>query len=478
MTGTPHKPSLLHGSLLAAALVLSLAACGRQDAPASAAPLARSLSSGADACSALYSSLPAAPVVQDDIDFATARALILSFVDKNGSARAVDYITARQVDYATARQVDYTTSYPGITVGELSTLPVVVVAVPLVSKALVTDLVRDLAPLGLVSVYQDAPLSFFLAESVSLVKADTSRLQYGLSGKGVGVAIIDSGLDATHPDLPYGSTVVKNVKVVGSVADSLAGGIYLDAANTDLSSGHGTHVAGIVAASGSASGGKYRGVAPGARLVGIGTGEAITILYALEGLDYALRDDVRLKYNLRVINNSWGANGGDFEPYNPVNLATKRAHDLGVAVVFAAGNNGPEAGTLNPYSASPCVLSVAAGDKAGNLSAYSSRGVSGDSLLHPDVTAPGDKITSTRSLTGLLTAPTGGSAYYTSLSGSSMAAPHVAGTLALMFEANPSLTPGQAFTAIEKSATPLVQPSWEAGAGYLDALGSVRRVRR
>src|SRR5439155_963085 len=100
------------------------------------------------------------------------------------------------------------------------------------------------------------------------------------------------------------------------------------------------------------------GVAPGSNLIGIGTGDILFIFWALAGFDYILQNQDR--YNIKVVNNSWGTSG-PFDPEDPVSIASKRVHDRGVTVVFAAGNDGPDENTLNPYSVAPWVIGVAAG---------------------------------------------------------------------------------------------------------------------
>src|SRR5204863_4872386 len=110
-------------------------------------------------------------------------------------------------------------------------------------------------------------------------------------------------------------------------------------ANTDTSSGHGTHVAGIVAGDGAASSGYYQGVAKDATLLGIGTGDTIFILWALAGFDYLLNH--ASQFNVKVVNNSCGTEGGSAacDANDPINKATKKVNDRGITIVFAAGNS-------------------------------------------------------------------------------------------------------------------------------------------
>src|SRR5215203_5782037 len=100
--------------------------------------------------------------------------------------------------------------------------------------------------------------------------------------------------------------------------------------------GHGTHVAGTVAGDGSASDGFYTGIAPGAKIVGLGTGDGANIFFALEAFDYILAHP---ELGITAVNNSWGGDGR-FDAQDPVNVATKRLHEAGITVVFAFGNSG------------------------------------------------------------------------------------------------------------------------------------------
>lgn len=449
------------------------------------------------ACAALYASPQAqAALTQAVVDpglkaDGVTRTLILSFNTDEALAPAVQTLSG-----LLGLQV-------GKGLGTLKALPMVVVKVP-VTPLVLTLLRTQLQPLGLLSIYEDRPLEYFLDESVAYIGADTARTAFQATGAGIGVGVIDSGIDGTHGDFP---NIARNVKIVAPVSGVPVGGaLYLDTPNSDLTSGHGTHCASTIAGSGARSGGKYQGVAPGATLIGVGAGDAISILYSVQGFDFLLHPDVRETHNVRVISNSWGTSGR-FAPFNPVAIASKRAHDLGVVVVFAAGNEGPGADTLNPYSASPCVISVAAGtakdtmaatnplvsqDLPGALADFSSRGVPGDALHHPDITLPGVNIVAARATSGnpAIVPPYLGldglhpEPFYASISGTSMATPHLAGVVALMLEVNPALTLDGVLAALTSTAKPMfvtqadgttrqLEP-WEVGAGYADAYAAVR----
>ncbi|AKI99683.1 serine protease AprX [Archangium gephyra] len=476
-----------------------LAKAGRALQGGNKKPVVEPTTTAPSACTALYSSPQAqAALTQAVVDPSLAadglvKTLILSFNTQEAVAPAVDLLQ----------------STLGLSLGDnlgaFKALPMVALKVP-VTPVLMGTLRTVLQPLGLLSIYQDRPLHYFLDQSVAYIGADTARTAYNTTGAGVGVGIIDSGVDGTHGDFP---NLVKNVKVVAPIVEAGVGGaLYLDVPNSDLTSGHGTHVASTIGGSGAKSGGKYKGVAPGANLIAVGTGEAISILYSLEGFDFLMDPDLRETYNLRVISNSWGSSGSHFAPFDPVSIASKRAYDEGVVVAFAAGNDGPGADTLNPYSASPCVISVAAGAAKdtstatnplitpglpGELASFSSRGIPGDALHHPDITLPGVAIVAARATTATIAQPYLGldglhpEPFYAAIDGTSMATPHLSGLIALMLEVNPALNLDGVLAAITSTAKPMfVQDAttgttrqlalWEAGAGYADAYAAVRKA--
>ncbi|MFW5926802.1 MAG: S8 family serine peptidase [Wenzhouxiangella sp.] len=335
---------------------------------------------------------------------------------------------------------------------------------------------------GVESIYFDAPLEYFNYNSGQITDGHLTHDTLDLKGRGVTIAVLDSGVDATHPDLEFGIKTIENVKIVGDLG--LLGGQTLYAEgqlNTDTSSGHGTHVAGTVGGTGEVSADDERrpyalaGIAPESSLVGLGAGEAISILYALIGFDYAIANQDRLEID--VITNSWGAAGGpEFDPNNPINQASYEAYRRGMVVLFAAGNDGPAEDTVNPYALAPWAIGVAAGTQDAQLADFSSRGVPGHEYKHPDITAPGSTITSTRAVNTPL--PLLGPvpdpdyyAYYATMSGTSMATPFVAGAVAVLLEANPMLSPDQVRDVLMDSADPMAGYEFhEVGAGHINVL--------
>ncbi|MFC5489462.1 S8 family peptidase [Dokdonella soli] len=380
------------------------------------------------------------------------------------------------------------------------------VATPAQIRALTTRM-------DVLSIYPNSHLTDFNQESreqSSVARTQTHPADFGrvLPYKGFGVTamINDSGIDATHLDLTYGDHVVQNVQALTnlhglprSLVTALGGpaGIlpvtYVEGQpNSDTSSGHGTHCAGILGGAGARSSGLYAGVAPGAKIVGYGSGAVTTILDAVGGFDYAIINQFRFNSPIRVISNSWGSSG-KFDPTNPVNLASYEAYNDGMVVLFAAGNSGPGEDTHNPYAQAPWVISVAAGDKQGRLADFSSRGHRYESasfampdgqrwtyVNEPAITAPGVDVISTRDVTGalpLLAAQTDQKLiapaylpFYTTMSGTSMATPHTAGITALILEANPNLNPLQVKDLLQRTASNIPgRASWEDGAGYVNA---------
>jgi serine protease AprX len=357
-----------------------------------------------------------------------------------------------------------------------------------------------------VAIHLNQPLRYFNLEARQLsgaARVAEAPGEFGrtlpYSGSGVTVMVNDSGVDATHPDLAFGSHVVENVQALTNlhaVSDLLPITWLEGQPNTDLGSGHGTHCAGTVGGSGAGSNGKYRGVAPGADLVGYGSGAVLLILDAVGAFDYALTHQFSFEHPIRVISNSWGSSG-PFDPYNPINIASYETYKRGIVSVFAAGNDGSGEDTHNPYAQAPWVISVGAGEKDAVLTSFSSRGKRGESgsftmpdgqswTYHnePTLVAPGVDIISTRALSGTLP-PLAADLdlamiepaylpWYTVMSGTSMATPHVAGIVALMLEANPSLTPMQVRDLLERTATNMTgRLEWEAGAGHVNAHAAV-----
>ena len=342
-------------------------------------------------------------------------------------------------------------------------------------------------------IYPDERLKWESTDSNAAIGANKAH-DLGFTGKGVGVAVVDSGIDATHPALA--DHVTHNVKVLdeeyAQQPAGSAGGPWIVPVdqgpydNSDSASGHGTHCAGIVAADGTGDP-KLVGVAPDADLIGYSTGEAVFVTAVVGAFDDILEH--HKDWKIRVVSNSWGSSFRLFDPADPINVATKKLHDEGLTVVFAAGNE-TEPMTQNPYSVAPWVIGVASGTKSLQRSDFSSGGVANDDsrpakldgtevhqhftghtigLYHPDVTAPGTDIVSTGTPTGTLVTedPTTGEA---TASGTSMATPHVAGAAAVLLQVRPQLTPDHVREVLQVTAKPVKgdSPFSYTGYGYID----------
>jgi serine protease AprX len=333
------------------------------------------------------------------------------------------------------------------------------------------------------------------------VGAGASRIDYGVTGRGIGIAVIDSGISAMNDDLLYDAAGRRSAAVVhfkDFTRDENPGVWTPDLPVDDF--GHGTHVAGIIRGSGYDSNGRRRGIAPGADLIGLKVLDAEGhghISDVIEALDYAV--SLKKQYNLRVINISIGA--GVFESYrlDPLAQATRRAVDAGIVVVAAAGNLGldsngePQYGGITAPGNAPWVITVGASSHQGtarrsddSLAAFSSRGPTWiDFVAKPDLVAPGVGIESLADphstlynelanyrLDGTRQTPF---QPYLSLSGTSMAAPVVSGAIALILETNPTLTPNAVKAILEYTAQKRDQESALAqGAGLLNVHGAIR----
>ncbi|RYU11487.1 S8 family peptidase [Nocardioides iriomotensis] len=335
-----------------------------------------------------------------------------------------------------------------------------------------------------------------------------------LSGRGVSVGLIDSGVDPTHPYLTEAdgsSVVVSNHKVLCDPFEAACQ--VLDVPNTvdtDTLSvgGHGTHVAGIIAGRETtlSDGKTLHGAAPGAKLVSLSTGAALVIVGADTALNWVLENhDAPCGEGvpaaecppIKVTNNSYGpSGGGEFDPDSATVKLQRALAAEGVATVWAAGNDGGDGSEslTNPPGQDPTggVISVASyndletGTRDGELSDFSSRGLESDRSTWPDISAPGDTITSSCRIylpicsTGLDPQENGD---FNTISGTSMAAPHIAGIVAQLFQANPSATPGQVEDAITSTAyqfsfgAPYVGgSSYDKGHGLVDVVAAAGAI--
>ncbi|MET8355216.1 S8 family serine peptidase [Micromonospora sp. NPDC005206] len=311
---------------------------------------------------------------------------------------------------------------------------------------------RTLAP-GVARIRLDGLAHATLDQSVTQIGAPTAW-EAGYDGEGVQVAVLDTGIATTHADLTTQVVAAKN---------------FTDSADEQDHYGHGTHVSSTVAGTGAASDGKYRGVAPGAQLIngkvmnddGFGVDSWI-----VAGMEWAVEQGAD------IVNMSLGE--ADQPGVSPLEEAVDRLSDQALFVI-AAGNDGPIDGTLGSPASVEDALSVGAVDRTGALAEFSSRGPrTGDSGLKPDITGPG---------VGIVAAGAAGSRIdrysphpapgYIPMSGTSMAAPHVAGAAAILRQEHPDWTPAQIKSALVGSATPGPYTPMEGGSGIVDLAGAI-----
>jgi serine protease AprX len=301
-------------------------------------------------------------------------------------------------------------------------------------------------------IWHDTRVSILLNIAVPTVGGSKAH-DLGFTGKDITVAVIDTGI-FPHSDLIYPEN-----RIVG----------WHDLVNNRESpyddNGHGTHVTGIIAGNGGASRGKYTGMAPDVKLVGVkaldkdGGGNTSDVITAVE---WCIQN--RETYNIRAINLSLGAAAQDSYSQDPLSRAVSAAWNSGMVVCIAAGNDGPDLGTINTPGINPKAITVGNLDDKGTedatddtISDSSSRGPTIDNLVKPDLLAPGTNIMSLR---------VGGG--YRALTGTSMAAPMATGAVAQILQQSPSLKPDQVKNLILKNARDLGLESNFEGSGALN----------
>jgi subtilisin family serine protease len=307
---------------------------------------------------------------------------------------------------------------------------------------------------GFTKLWLDGKRKVLLDQSVPQIGGPVAW-QAGYTGKGVSVAVLDTGIDATHPDLA--TQVVGEKNFTTESADDLVG--------------HGTHVASTIAGTGAASDGKYKGVAPDARIY---DGKVCEVWGCdesaiLAGMDWAA-NDVKAK----IVNLSLG--GQDTPDLDPLEEAVNRlTAQTGTLFVVAAGNEGPGDGTIASPASADAALTVGNVTKQDQLNPLSSRGPRiGDSAVKPDVTAPGTDIVAAKSKDSTIGEPVGDK--YLRLSGTSMATPHTAGAAAILLQEHPSWTPAELKAALMGSAKVAAdQTSFQQGAGRIDLTTAIKQ---
>ncbi|MER7688008.1 S8 family serine peptidase [Streptomyces sp. NPDC097610] len=306
---------------------------------------------------------------------------------------------------------------------------------------------------GIDKIWLDAKVRASLDVSVPQIGAP-EVWKSGYDGKGVKIAVLDTGVDTGHPDL------------AGRIAESES---FVPDEGIQDGFGHGTHVASTLVGSGAASGGRYKGVAPGAELaVGkvlddTGHGQESWII---AGMEWAAHSGAKI-VSMSLGGTASGSSDILSETVDELSAST------GTLFVIAAGNTGPSDQTIGTPGIADSALTVGAVDKSDHLASFSSRGPRlGDSAVKPEITAPGVNITAARASGTTMGTPVDD--YYTTSSGTSMATPHVAGAAALVAQAHPDWT-GQQIKA-DLASTAKTQPDadvYQQGDGRVDAVRAV-----
>ncbi|MEU1192475.1 S8 family serine peptidase [Streptomyces sp. NPDC005859] len=308
---------------------------------------------------------------------------------------------------------------------------------------------------GIDKIWLDGKVEASLDVSVPQIGAP-EVWKSGYDGKGVKVAVLDTGVDAGHPDLAGKIGETKSFVPDEAVQDG---------------HGHGTHVASTIVGSGAASDGKRKGAAPGAELLvgkvldNTGHGQDSWII---AGMEWAAHSGAK------IVSMSLGGTAS-----GPSDVLSETVDELsastGTLFVIAAGNSGPSEQTVGTPGIADSALTVGAVDKSDKLASFSSRGPRlGDSAIKPEITAPGTAITAARAAGTTMGTPV--DEYYTTSSGTSMATPHVAGAAALVAQAHPDWTGQQIKQALASTAkTNTVNSVFEQGDGRVDAVRAVNQ---
>lgn len=300
-------------------------------------------------------------------------------------------------------------------------------------------------------IWLDLPVHTCLDSAAARVQAPLAW-NMGITGQGIRIAIVDTGIDPQHPDFQG--------RIAAGI--NLRGGSYFD------DSGHGTHVAGAAAGGGAASGGRYRGVAPGATLY---------IAKALDAHGSGMMSDVMagvewaVAQRVHVIGLSLGSEGpGDGT--DALSETCNMAVQLGVIVCTASGNSGPRRSSIGAPGVARWVITVGASSDNDAVMEFSGRGPTQDNRPKPDVCFPGENIISCRargtSIGHVI------DDHYTEMSGTSMATPQAVGAVALILQRRPNLRPEQVKEILKQTAVNMGLDTNAQGSGRADVFQAIQ----
>lgn len=303
---------------------------------------------------------------------------------------------------------------------------------------------------SIVKIWRDRPVHTCLDASASIISAPQAW-QAGFTGRGVRIAIVDTGVDVNHPAL---------AGRIAATHDATGEGF-------GDSNGHGTHVAGIAAGNDS----RYRGIAPEATMLAakvMGAFGSGSTSWAMAGVEWAVANGAQ------VINLSLGSDGA-CDGSDPLSKTCDAAVARGIVVCVAAGNTGPLAGSVGSPGCARGVITIGASTDNDKIADFSSRGPTADGRPKPDVLFPGHNIISARARGTKMGNPINDA--FTEASGTSMACPHASGAAALILQARPGITPSQVKDLLMSSTADLGLPPNVQGAGRADVYAAIRGER-
>jgi len=300
-----------------------------------------------------------------------------------------------------------------------------------------------------------------LDQSVEIIKDPTewanieSSFNRQINGSGIKIAIIDTGIDSSHPDFYFPDNTSKIVATASFTGEPTTDG-----------HGHGTHCASISAGTGAASTGQYTGVASGAALLNVkvldNTGEGLES-WVISGIQWAVQNGAS------ILSMSFGSDTPS-SGTDPLSTTVNWATGQGTVCVIAAGNLGSTMYTITSPGDASSAITVGASSKTDTIASFSSRGPTTDYRIKPDLVAPGVHIAAARASGTTMGTPV--SQYYTRASGTSMATPHVAGAAALLLDAHHYWSPTTVKAALTNYARNIGSNTLEQGSGRLDVCKS------